>query len=130
MIRIFYILAQYLVFSDLRPRQFEYVDVYDLFVPLFFEFPPRLSDLFFFFFNDPATTEFYPLPLPAALPICTSTKPRTTPMLPPKLDPHQRSLPESRVRSAYSTRTASRVRMRPAGAPLGRRCTAEYLEPV
>src|SRR2546430_16971360 len=25
---------------------------------------------FFFFFNDTATTEFYPLPLPAALPIC------------------------------------------------------------
>src|SRR2546430_7115553 len=26
--------------------------------------------LFFFFFNDPAPTEIYPLPLPAALPIC------------------------------------------------------------
>src|SRR2546425_10200222 len=26
--------------------------------------------LFFFFFNDPPTPEIYPLPLPAALPIC------------------------------------------------------------
>src|SRR2546427_12031498 len=30
-----------------------------------------LSVLFFFFFNDPATTEIYPLPLHAALPIST-----------------------------------------------------------
>src|ERR1039457_3661714 len=28
--------------------------------------------LFFFFFKDPAPTEFYPLPLPDALPICST----------------------------------------------------------
>src|SRR2546429_9255174 len=31
-----------------------------------------LPPIFFFFFNEPATPEFYPLSLPAALPICVS----------------------------------------------------------
>src|SRR3982751_5628032 len=33
----------------------------------------RLEYSFFFFFNDTAPTEIYPLPLPAALPICAGT---------------------------------------------------------
>src|SRR2546429_2197542 len=33
--------------------------------------------LFFFFLNDPATTEIYPLPLPDALPISFSHQPTT-----------------------------------------------------
>src|SRR2546429_3048483 len=32
--------------------------------------PLMLRCVFFFFLNDPATTEIYPLPLPDALPIC------------------------------------------------------------
>src|SRR2546430_6314552 len=35
--------------------------------------------LFFFFFNDPAPPEIYPLSLPAALPICLSPPPRRPP---------------------------------------------------
>src|SRR5258708_40103277 len=38
-------------------------------VPPFSIIPMCLQLLFFFFFNDPATTEIYPLPLPAAFPI-------------------------------------------------------------
>src|SRR5256885_13867878 len=37
---------------------------------------------FFFFFNDPATTEFSPLPLPAALPILRPAKVKVTPAAP------------------------------------------------
>src|SRR2546423_13185395 len=37
--------------------------------PLFFYLPTRLPSCFFFFFNNPAPPEIYPLPLHAALPI-------------------------------------------------------------
>src|SRR5256885_4813600 len=36
------------------------------------------DSLFFFFLNDPAPTEIYPLPLHAALPICLPARPRRT----------------------------------------------------
>src|SRR5256885_12998868 len=42
----------------------------------FFKNMPYLRFLFFFFFNDPAPTEIYPLPLPAALPICAHSRGR------------------------------------------------------
>src|SRR2546429_9098162 len=38
---------------------------------MFFASTPRLPRLFFFFFNDTATTEIYTLSLHDALPICT-----------------------------------------------------------
>src|SRR2546430_7234307 len=43
-----------------------------LFIIFFFFFfsNSSASIIFFFFFNDPPPPEFYPLPLPAALPIC------------------------------------------------------------
>src|SRR3989442_10077169 len=37
-----------------------------------FRFLPKLPSLFFFFFNDTATTEIYTLSLHDALPICSS----------------------------------------------------------
>src|SRR5256886_5806056 len=39
----------------------------------------RSQTLFFFFFNDPATTEIYPFPLPDPLPICSATRSRRGP---------------------------------------------------
>src|SRR2546430_5253490 len=38
-----------------------------------------LLSLFFFFFNDPAPTEIYPLPLPDALPICSRSTSSASP---------------------------------------------------
>src|ERR1035437_8533069 len=40
---------------------------------------PALRGSFFFFFNDPATTEIYPLPLHDALPICIAFGQRKKP---------------------------------------------------
>src|SRR5256885_12854449 len=42
---------------------------YNSYPPCFLQFLGKSVFLFFFFFNDPATPEIYPLPLPAALPI-------------------------------------------------------------
>src|SRR5260370_21670936 len=56
----------------------------------------------FFFFNDPAPTEIYPLPLHAALPICASASRAQHPSPAPWTDRRLRGTPRTRA----STRTA------------------------
>src|SRR5256885_14325748 len=48
----------------------------------------------FFFFNDPATTEFSPLPLPAALPILL--RPQPAPQFGRREEPHPQAGPAGR----------------------------------
>src|SRR2546430_3956977 len=63
--------------------------------------PQPPVSLTFFFFNDPATTEIYPLPLHDALPICAAPAARAG-------SPPAASLPRTaRSRRRHAPRTAS-----------------------
>src|SRR2546427_5409089 len=65
---------------------------------------PNLPSFLFFFFNDTATTEIYPLPLHAALPICA--RPRAAPardgVVGAALGPHPRDRKSTRLNSSHS----------------------------
>src|SRR5262249_61999210 len=57
--------------------------------------PPRTSHilLFLLFFNDPPTTEIYPLSLHDALPICPATPGSAHPWTPPSVEGPSRTRP-------------------------------------
>src|SRR2546430_15041210 len=89
------------------PKLFTYFSIFILFAIL------RLLYLFFFFLNDPAPTEIYPLPLPDALPISPAGAQPQGPAF--KSSPQRGHSPRQSSRHTTHGGTASNSSSRTAG---------------